>query len=920
MAEDIQDIDMVETRVCLVGPDVQGNQALSKALQKLNLIVVKSSTGEEFMTDSDDYDTVFVLAEFEGPGFEALHKSNLRSRVLGPSAVVHCAEMGEVLPSVQRPLYCTSMKDLILCFTGFRQKEKLSRLVDLVHFMGGSIRKDFSTKVTHLVANSTSGDKYRVAVSLGTPIMTEEWVHQSWQRRHTPAALGTDEEMLKYKMQPFFCCMLSFHGFSEEETEQMKELTKMQGGTCTPVGDTSSTHLVIDDSQVKDFPQHVDASKVYVVKQEWFWASIQIEARADEMIYQFKRMETPARDLKPPIGRTPTSRGRKRPRLKETTALLAQDSDNDSPLLPARKRRSGAGPGGNDAKAMLSMSGSFLDYTETPEHILDDDDLGLDDSPLPTPVPPTPQKPLSARHQRVMELTQTEKNYVNILQTIVRVFKEPLENKDQLGGLPLAAEEVKTIFGSIPEILDVHTKLRDSLSQLVADWSEEKSIGDIICKYKPLLLKAYPKFVNFFEMSKETLQKCMRTQPRFHAFLKIQQSKPECCRETLGDLLIRPVQRLPSIILLLTDILKKTDKSNPDHLAMEHAIAAIKDVLDHINEDKRRTEGQVQMFDVVNEVEGCPADVLSSHRQFIGRVDVLELGGEHELCGKGEYLTLFLMSDLLEVSKKRHSMMADVKSVFKSPGLLKAPAGPLKHVELFNLAHIKRVVDIRDTEECKNAFGLVYQAPGTGSDEVCLYMFTLLGSETTKKAWLKSLCRHMANTTCKADAENFLHSVNPEDVELDSSAIVNTVGFNRIARGFSKKAKRVTRQFSFSKTPRRMINRAVSMVMSPARGGMQMQREGAETPLGDLQGARNMASSIDLQGSYNRRVHTIGARLAGDNKIVRAHDRLWRRSPVLTGVARRKSGQHVPMSPMGTLVTPKKTKSVSLGHSASKRL
>ncbi|KAI8498895.1 Protein T2 [Branchiostoma belcheri] len=877
MAEDIQDMDMVETRVCLVGPDVQGNQALTKALQKLNLPVVKSSTGEEYMTDSDDYDTVFVLAEFEGPGFEALHKSDLRSRVLGPSAVVRYAEMGDGLPSVQRPLYCTSMKDLILCFTGFRQKEQLSRLVDLVHFMGGSIRKDFSTKVTHLVANSTSGDKYRVAVSLGTPIMTEEWVHQSWQRRHSPAALSTDEEMLKYKMQPFFCCMLSFHGFSQEDTEQMKELTKMQGGTCTPVGDPSSTHLVIDDSQVKDFPQHVDASKVYVVKQEWFWASIQIEARADEMIYQFKRMETPARDLKPPLGRTPTSRGRKRPRLKETTALLAQDSDNDSPLLPARKRRSGAGPGGSDAKAMMSMSGSFLDYTETPERMIDDDDLGLDDSPAPTPVPPTPQKPLSARHQRVLELTQTEKNYVNILQTIVRVFKEPLENKDQLGGLPLAAEEVKTIFGSIPEILDVHTKLRDSLTQLVADWSEDKSVGDIICKYvKTVVAEGLPQVCQLFEMSKETLQKCMRTQPRFHAFLKIQQSKPECCRETLADLLIRPVQRLPSIILLLTDILKKTDKSSPDHLAMEHAIAAIKEVLDHINEDKRRTEGQVQMFDVVNEVEGCPADVLSSHRQFIGRVDVLELGGEHELCGKGEYLTLFLMSDLLEVSKKRHSMMADVKSVFKSPGLLKAPTGPLKHVELFNLAHIKRVVDIRDTEECKNAFGLVYQAPGTSSEEVCLYMFTLLGEETTKKAWLKSLCRHMANTTCKADAENFLHSVNPEDVELDRSAILNTVGFNKLARGFSKKAKRVTRQFSFSKTPRRMINRAVSMVMSPARGGMPMQREGSETPLGDLQGAR-MASSIDLQ--------------------------------------------HAPMSPMGTLVTPnKKTKSVSLGHSASKRL
>ena len=36
--------------------------------------------------------------------------------------------------------------------------------MELVHHMGGSIRKDFSTRVTHLVANYTGGEKYRVGV------------------------------------------------------------------------------------------------------------------------------------------------------------------------------------------------------------------------------------------------------------------------------------------------------------------------------------------------------------------------------------------------------------------------------------------------------------------------------------------------------------------------------------------------------------------------------------------------------------------------------------------------------------------------------------------------------------------------------------------------------------------------------------
>lgn len=67
----------------------------------------------------------------------------------------------------------------------------------------------------------------------------------------------------------------------------------------------------------------------------------------------------------------------------------------------------------------------------------------------------------------------------------------------------------------------------------------------------PDLVKAYPPFVNFFENTKEMLVKCDQSKPRFHAFLKICQTKPECGRQSLQELMIRPVQRLPSISLLL---------------------------------------------------------------------------------------------------------------------------------------------------------------------------------------------------------------------------------------------------------------------------------------------------------------------------------------------------------------------------------
>ena len=83
--------------------------------------------------------------------------------------------------------------------------------------------------------------------------------------------------------------------------------------------------------------------------------------------------------------------------------------------------------------------------------------------------------------------------------------------------------------------------------------------------------------------------------------------------------MIRPVQRLPSISLLLNDILKHTRKSDPSHPDIEQldrALAKIKEVMTHLNEEKRRTEGQIHIFDVYSEIENCPASVVSSHRRF----------------------------------------------------------------------------------------------------------------------------------------------------------------------------------------------------------------------------------------------------------------------------------------------------------------
>ncbi|XP_057688968.1 protein ECT2 [Corythoichthys intestinalis] len=809
--DDGEDMPKVETRIVLVG-EASKNADLVKALQAVRVMevpvvkireaescpkekmMIKSIVNMEITTpviitndvrefkdeENTDYETVFVLDDFKSADYHDLYQRD--NRIIGPPVVLHCVLKEEPIPFSSRPLYSTTMLNLSLCFTGFRNKEEIKSLVNLVHHMGGIIRKDFSTKVTHLIARSTHGEKYTLAVCMGTPILTPSWIHKAWERRNDPSFhAGVEDFRTEFKVPPFQDCVLSFWGFSDDEKTNMEERTLKHGGKHLDVGNERCTHLVVDENSVTELPRC--SPKVFVVKQEWFWGSIQMDARAGESMYHFeKNVVSPA--MKKAVSllslTTPTS-NRKRRHLKDTLAQLAKETEI-SPYPPPPKRPS--------AEHSQSL-GSLLDLTITPDTC-----KAFSGSSKQSKSAILPKK--SARWQVSKELYQTESNYVDILNTILKIFKLPLEKEGQVGGPILAQEEIKTIFGSIPDIYEVHRRMKSDLEDLLREWSEEASVGDVILKYSKELLKAYPPFVNFFEMSKDTIVRCEKQKPRFHAFLKINQAKPECGRQALVELLIRPVQRLPSVGLLLNDIKKHTSDDNPDKRKLEKAIESLKEIMTHINEDKRKTDGQKQIFDVVYEVDGCPANLLSSHRSLVYKVETIALGDQP--CDRGEQVTLFLFNDCLEIARKRHKVI----NTFKSPLGQTRPPPSLKHIALMPLSQIRRVLDLQDTEECVNAFALVVRPPT--EQENMLFSFQLAGEETVKSDWLKKLCRHIANTTCRTHAGDLIHCTDPDTLQVSTKDMGSTL--SKASRAIKKTSKKVTRAFSFSKMPKRVIHRA----------------------------------------------------------------------------------------------------------------
>ncbi|XP_053689992.1 protein ECT2 [Sabethes cyaneus] len=580
--------------------------------------------------------------------------------------------------------------------------------------------------------------------------------------------------------------------------------TIMTGAASAAVPTTSTMTMVVDEHIVSSKPEPKN-NKTHIVKADWFWYTIQ-NGYADEGYYLFgdyldSIANTPGGDRRDSL---PISfNKRKRKRLSHRTPA------GDGTPLGAGKRRSSVSDAG-----LLSVSGSFLDCTTSPDKhegskkniITETVDVSIEQ----------PAKGQSMRYNHFTDFFRTESNYVGILDTIVNLFKVPLEEmieKEPENAL-LNKSELKAIFSNFLPIHDVHKRMLNRLKEIHGSWSEDQLIGQIILDYKADLYVAYPPYVNFFEQTKETLLQCDAGNPRFHAFLKINQAKPECGRQTLQDLMIRPVQRLPSISLLLNEILKHTSKNNPDHKKLVESLEAIKEVIKNMNEDKRKTDSKVAIFEIFNEIDKCPPHLVSFHRQYISRCEVTELSDG--LSGRGDSLVLFLLSDTLEVCKKRSRAPNNAKSP-STNGLNSTRCGaskPYKHVKLMPLSSIRLVVNIQDSPR---AFALNCRATTDSKDQ--LHSFSICDEEKDKIIYLKSLCQQLAENACKADAKTFMVSCDSEELGIDVSDI--NVGTLSKAFKFATRTRlRVGRALSFNKTPSK-LKRAVSSMMTSSFGSTQ---------------------------------------------------------------------------------------------------
>lgn len=285
------------------------------------------------------------------------------------------------------------------------------------------------------------------------------------------------------------------------------------------------------------------------------------------------------------------------------------------------------------------------------------------------------KKIIQEREHMVDELLQTEMNYVKTLKTIIEIFYIPLEKLIKSSNKPIISlKDVKFIFAAFPQILSIHSCfLNELIFTKKSTTFKHICVGTLLLCHIEKYPKAYSPLVNYYDLIYTTIRQWDESNPRFHAFLKSCETDPRCNRETLQQLIIRPIQRLPSTLILLEKIVKYVNPAEPDYKCLIKSIQILKGITLSLNEGKRVLESKMRVFSIINNVEKCPPGIVSFGRDLEFKFEAIEKTHKKMFTKNGRCLVIYLLTDGIEIASKKllkilsKSVMTSAKNMLINP-------------------------------------------------------------------------------------------------------------------------------------------------------------------------------------------------------------------------------------------------------------
>ncbi|NWS78401.1 ARHGB factor, partial [Crotophaga sulcirostris] len=196
------------------------------------------------------------------------------------------------------------------------------------------------------------------------------------------------------------------------------------------------------------------------------------------------------------------------------------------------------------------------------------------------------------RQEVINELFATEGSHLRILRVLDLLFYQRMKKE----GL-LSREELALLFPNLPDLIEIHNSLSESMKKLREEGPIIKEIGDLMLSRfdglaKEEIQQVAADFCAYQSIALELIKTKQRKETRFQIFMQEAESNPQCRRLQLKDLIISEMQRLTKYPLLLENIIKHTEAGTSEHEKLCRARDQCRDILKYVNEAVKRAENR----------------------------------------------------------------------------------------------------------------------------------------------------------------------------------------------------------------------------------------------------------------------------------------------------------------------------------------
>ncbi|ORX60601.1 hypothetical protein DM01DRAFT_1332728 [Hesseltinella vesiculosa] len=196
--------------------------------------------------------------------------------------------------------------------------------------------------------------------------------------------------------------------------------------------------------------------------------------------------------------------------------------------------------------------------------------------------------PKDTRDKVVMELLETERKYVQDLEILQNYMRELHVQK------VLPPDTIHYLFGNLNSLVDFQRRFLIQLEEMAEMTAEEQRFDALFLQNEEAFSVYEPYCANYYSAQDLVVQETPKLQKLEHILNPIYQ---------LPSMLIKPVQRICKYPLLMSELIKSTNREWAHVSEMEQGLEAIKRVTEKVNETQRQHENIQAVVDLKKKVE-----------------------------------------------------------------------------------------------------------------------------------------------------------------------------------------------------------------------------------------------------------------------------------------------------------------------------